>query len=141
MEGESHREVSEKSLVESTLKQQVEHLMQEVAALNVPPVSSSVRVSQDGGNRQETYHRRLEVHLQRCSKAVFARYGHRGVQVGRSPQSWSPTQSSKSFFFERVRDIVVRRASDRFHSARFFSSDLEHCPGGNSSHIGRHIWS
>ena len=43
MEGElrqSHRAVSEKSLVESTLKQQVEHLMQEVAALRgrVPPV-------------------------------------------------------------------------------------------------------
>ena len=43
MEGElrqSHRAVSEKSLVESTLKQQVEHLMQEVAVLRdrVPPV-------------------------------------------------------------------------------------------------------
>ena len=43
MEGElrqSHRAVSEKSVVENTLKQQVEHLMQEVAALRdrVPPV-------------------------------------------------------------------------------------------------------
>ena len=43
MEGElrqSHRAVSEKSVVENTLKQQVEHLMQEFAALRdrVPPV-------------------------------------------------------------------------------------------------------
>ena len=73
MEGElrqSHRAVSEKSLVESTLKQQVEHLMQEVSGVEGSCAASrwdgssrngighrvsSVRVSLDGGNRQETF--------------------------------------------------------------------------------------
>ena len=90
MEGElrqSHRAVSEKSLVESTLKQQVEHLMQEVAALRgscaasrrgqkfkkrdwSPPFLGRGQPGWRKPKRNVSASPMLEVHLLRCVQVV-----------------------------------------------------------------------
>ena len=122
MEGElrqSHRAISEKSLVESTLKQQVEQLMQEVAALRdrVPPVVGTevqetglvTAIPRSGSARMEETekkrHRITDVGcifyvVSKWCKAVFARYGHRGVRLGeaRNPGPPRSHQGSRHSF-------------------------------------------
>ena len=115
---QSHRTVSEKSLVESTLKQPVEHLMQEVAALRdrVPPVvgtdqetglvtaiprSGSVRM-EEKPTRNVSASPMLEVHLQRCEQGVqgcVCQKRTQRCQVGRSPNLGFPRSQGSRLSF------------------------------------------
>ena len=108
MEGElrqSHRAVSEKSVVESTLKQQVEHLMQEGrSVVGSCAASRWDRSSRNGINGQgsarmeETDKKRLRITDVGGASSTLC-----------LPDTDTEAGSRLSFAHEQVRDVVVRR--------------------------------
>ena len=109
---QSHRLATEKISAETSLKQRIDLLMQEVASFEGPRASTSfwghrvgvgaslqvricVNVRFDRGGRQKTQMARRRCAVKWC-KSAGARYGHRGVRVGEATNPGPPKRLQRS---------------------------------------------